>query len=91
MRKNSENFLLPSRGEKEAQWDEKEQGAGNFLTPKAPEKYRKGSCQLLEVPVFFKKERKKSTNEEAVAAPKRTAKGKGWDETNNFQLSTNHS
>lgn len=26
-----------------------------------------------------------------MAAPKKTAKGKGWDETNNFQLSTNNS
>lgn len=62
MRKNSENFLLPHRPEREVQCDEREQVFASFINTKGPEKYRKGSCQLLEVPVFFKKERKKSTN-----------------------------
>jgi hypothetical protein len=47
-------------------------------------------------PVTFFKSRKQSSNEEALATSRvsqvETAKGKrkGWDETNNFQLSTNY-
>lgn len=103
LRKNSENYLGMNWGSAEVgscTSKEQKERLGGLNAPglgvgrRIYEKERKGSCQLE--PVTFFKARKQSSNEEALATSRVSQmepvkpKRKGWDETNNFQLSTNY-